>query len=235
MCIVTSGSWTNATLVAALQAHIAAEVGHYKGKCYAWDVVNEALNDDGSYRSDIFYRTIGEVYIAIAFAAAAAADSSAKLYYNDYNIEFPGVKSTAAQKLVSSLKAAGVKIDGIGLESHFVSGQTPSTKDQVSNMKAFTALGVEVAVTELDVRIALATKTTSPSSAELEQQSTDYQSTVAACLQVSECVGITVWDFDDTVRLLSIFIYLFTLTSPVFMGPIRRARLRSSSSLRSSQ
>lgn len=77
---MSSGTWTNSTLTAAIQAHIASEVGHYKGKCYAWDVVNEALNDDGTYRTSVFYNTMGTSYLPVAFAAAAAADPAAKLY-----------------------------------------------------------------------------------------------------------------------------------------------------------
>lgn len=77
---MSSGTWTNSTLAAAIQVHIASEVGHYKGKCYAWDVVNEALNDDGTYRTSVFYNTMGTSYLPVAFAAAAAADPAAKLY-----------------------------------------------------------------------------------------------------------------------------------------------------------
>lgn len=77
---MSSGTWTNSTLTTAIQAHIASEVGHYKGKCYAWDVVNEALNDDGTYRTSVFYNTMGTSYLPIAFAAAATADPAAKLY-----------------------------------------------------------------------------------------------------------------------------------------------------------
>lgn len=77
---VSSATWTNSTLTAAIQAHIASEVGHYKGKCYAWDVVNEALNDDGTWRTSVFYNTMGTSYLPVAFAAAAAADPAAKLY-----------------------------------------------------------------------------------------------------------------------------------------------------------
>ena len=191
---VTSDTWTNATLIAAMEAHITSEVTHYKGQCYAWDVVNEALNDDGTYRSNIFYQTIGPQYIAIAFKTAAAADPAAKLYYNDYNIESPGAKATAAQHIVSSLKAQGVKIDGVGLESHFIVGETPSQASQLANMKTFMALGVNVAVTELDVRFS----SLPPTTAGLAQQSADYASTVGACVAAGPgCVGITVWDFDD--------------------------------------
>jgi endo-1,4-beta-xylanase len=191
---VTSGTWTNATLTAALQNHITNVVTHYKGQCYAWDVVNEAFNEDGTYRTSIFYNTIGPEYIAIAFRAAAAADPSVKLYYNDYNIESAGGKSTAALNLVKSLQARGIKIDGVGLQAHFIVGSTPSRSAQVTNMKTFTALGVEVAVTELDVRFS----SLPPTTAGLTQQGIDYVSTIGACLDVgASCVGVTVWDFTD--------------------------------------
>lgn len=194
---VTSTQWTNETLTAMLQDHVTQEVTHYKGQCYAWDVVNEALNDNGTLQEDVFFNILGEDYIRIAFEAAAAADPSAKLYYNDFGIETAGAKSTGAQNIVKTLKAAGTKIDGVGLQSHFIAGSTPSKSSQVSNLQSFTSLGVEVAITELDIRIELPVTTSN-----LAQQSTDYQTTIDACLAVDGCVGITVWDFDDKVGIL---------------------------------
>ncbi|KAJ5503830.1 Glycoside hydrolase superfamily [Penicillium fimorum] len=189
---VSSGTWTNATLIAAMKNHITNVVTHYKGKCYAWDVANEALNEDGTYRDNVFYQTIGEAYLPIAFAAAAAADPDAKLYYNDYNIESPGAKSTGAQRIVKLVQQYGAKIDGVGLQAHFIVGSTPSQSAQVSNLAAITALGVEVAYTELDIRMTL------PSTAALlTKQSSDYQNTVAACMANAKCVGITIWDYTD--------------------------------------
>ncbi|KAJ5374497.1 Glycoside hydrolase superfamily [Penicillium concentricum] len=189
---VSSGTWTNATLIAAMKNHITNVVTHYKGKCYAWDVANEALNEDGTYRNSVFYQTIGEAYLPIAFAAAAAADPDAKLYYNDYNIESPGAKSTGAQRIVKLVQQYGAKIDGVGLQAHFIVGSTPSQSAQTSNLAAITALGVEVAYTELDIRMTL------PSTAALlAKQSTDYQNTVAACMANAKCVGITIWDYTD--------------------------------------
>ncbi|KAH7350522.1 glycoside hydrolase superfamily [Rhexocercosporidium sp. MPI-PUGE-AT-0058] len=189
---VTGGTWTAATLTAALQNHITNEVTHYKGQCFAWDVVNEALNDNGTFRNSVFFRVIGQDYIKIAFEAAAAADPDVKLYYNDFGTEFPGAKSNAAQAIVKSLKAVGAKIDGVGFQAHFVVGGTPSKATQIANMGAFTALGVEVAITELDIRMKL------PSTdALVAQQKKDYQTTSAACVALTGCIGITVWDFDD--------------------------------------
>jgi endo-1,4-beta-xylanase len=193
---VSSGTWTSETLTAVLTTHITTEVTHYKGQCYAWDVVNEALNDDtdATFRANVFYNTIGEDYIRIAFETAAAADPDAKLYYNDYSIESAGAKATAALNIVKSLKASGTKIDGVGFESHFIVGSTPSTAAIMSSMEAFIALGVEVAITELDIRMKLPSTT-----ALLTQQSIDYQNAVSACIAVADCVGVTVWDFDDKV------------------------------------
>lgn len=179
-------------MTAALKNHITNEVTHYKGKCYAWDVVNEAFNEDGTYRTDVFFNIIGPEYIPIAFEAAAAADPNVKLYYNDYNIEYSGAKATAALNLVKSLKSRGVKIDGVGFQSHFIVGSTPSLSDQTANLKTFTAQGVEVAYTELDIR-----HTSLPPSANAQtQQNTDYYNSVAACVAAG-CVGITIWDYTD--------------------------------------
>lgn len=133
----------------------------------------------------------------MAFKAAAdtikKCNLDVKLYYNDYGIESAGTKSTAAQNLVKELQSRKIQIDGMGLESHFTAGGTPDQSAQESNMNAFTALGIDVAVTELDVRIELPTNATN-----LEQQAQDYYSSVAACTNVKRCIGITVWDFDDT-------------------------------------
>ena len=191
---LTNGNWTNATLTAVLENHVTNLVTHWGTKCFHWDVVNEAFNDDGTYRSDLWYDTIGPAYIPIAFAAAAkAAPEGVKLYYNDYNIEYPGNKSTAAQNLVKELQAQNIRIDGVGLQSHFIVGQTPSQTSQEQNMAAFAALDVDVAITELDVRA-----TQLPASAEEQtQQRADYYSSVAACTNTERCVGVTLWDFVD--------------------------------------
>jgi endo-1,4-beta-xylanase len=184
-------SLPSASVKGAMETHITTEVNHYKGKLYAWDVVNEPFNDDGSLRQDVFYNAFGgSSYIADALRTARAADPAAKLYLNDYNIEGTGTKSNAMYSLVQSLLAQGVPIDGVGFESHFILGQVPSTMQ--ANMARFAALGVDVAVTELDDRIQLPA-----SSANLTQQANDYATVVRDCLAVSRCVGVTQWGVGD--------------------------------------
>jgi endo-1,4-beta-xylanase len=174
----------------AMESHITTEVSHYKGQIYAWDVVNELFNGDGSFVNDVFYQAMGSGYIADALRTAHAADPGAQLYLNDYNIEGENAKSNAMYSLVQSLLAQGVPVNGVGLESHFILGQVPSS--MLANMQRFAALGVNVAVTELDDRIQLPATT-----ANLNQQATDYATVVRDCLQVSRCVGVSQWGVGD--------------------------------------
>ncbi|KAF4571538.1 hypothetical protein EYR36_008878 [Pleurotus pulmonarius] len=156
----------------------------------AWDVVNEAFNDDGTFRTSVFYTTLGSSYIATAFHAARAADPDAKLYINDYNIDGLGAKSTAMTNLVAQLKADGVPVDGIGIQGHLIVGAVPNNLQ--ANFEQFAALGVEIAITELDIRLTL------PVTPEkLAQQQADYQKVIAACAAVPACVGVTIWDWTD--------------------------------------
>ncbi len=174
----------------AMEAHITTEATHYKGEVYAWDVVNEPFNEDGTLRHDVFYNAMGTGYLADAIRTAHNADPNAKLYLNDYNIEGENAKSNGMYSLAQSLLAQGVPLNGIGLESHFIAGQVPSTLQ--ANMQRFAALGLDVAVTELDDRVQLPA-----TSGELQQQATDYSNIVKACLAVTRCVGISQWGVGD--------------------------------------
>ncbi|WP_435138097.1 endo-1,4-beta-xylanase, partial [Actinacidiphila sp. bgisy144] len=174
----------------AMDAHITTEVNHYKGQIYAWDVVNEPFNGDGSFVNDVFYQAMGQNYFAEALRTAHAADPSARLYINDYGIEGENAKSNAMYNLAKSLLAQGVPLGGIGFESHFIVGQVPS--DFQANMQRFANLGLDVAVTELDDRIQLPAST-----ANLQQQATDYGNVTKDCLAVARCVGISQWGVDD--------------------------------------
>ena len=173
-----------------MESHITTEATHYKGKVYAWDVINEPFNEDGTLRQDAFFKAMGTGYLADAIRTAHAADPNAKLYINDYNIEGENAKSNALYSIAQSMVSQGVPLGGIGLESHFIVGQVPSS--MLANMQRFAALGLDVAVTELDDRIPLPA-----SSANLQQQATDYRTVVTDCLSVSRCVGVSQWGVDD--------------------------------------
>ncbi|OCL12461.1 glycoside hydrolase family 10 protein [Glonium stellatum] len=190
---LTGTNYTKSELISILENHIAHEVKHYYGQCYAWDVVNEALNEDGTLRSDLWLTTIGPEYLELAFEFAAKYVSpGTKLYYNDYNIETINNKSLAVVSLIKSFKKKGIRIDGVGLQSHFTAGSSPSYDQQVANMAQFTSLDVEVAITELDVRVNLPDDATKEA-----QQASDYANAVKACKDTDGCVGVTVWDFYD--------------------------------------
>ncbi len=134
-----------------MKEHIEKVAGRYAGKIGSWDVVNEALNEDGTYRNSVFYQKLGKTYIEDAFLLAAKADPTAKLYYNDYNIEKPA-KRAGAIAIIKELKSKGIKIDGVGIQGHW-SVNTLDLAEIEEAILAFSALGVEVAFTELDLTV----------------------------------------------------------------------------------
>lgn len=131
--------------------HINTVVGRYKGRVYSWDVVNEALEDDGQLRRSIFLEKLGENYIVDAFRLVQQADPNAKLYYNDYNIEQPK-KRAAVVAMVKQIKAAGVRIDGIGIQGHWRYDAVP-LKHIEESIQAFASIGLETMITELDLSV----------------------------------------------------------------------------------
>ena len=131
--------------------HIKTVVGHFKGKVFGWDVVNEAIEDDGSFRKSPYYNLLGEEFIEIAFRTAHEADPDAELYYNDYSMSKPE-KREAVCRLVKRLKEKGLRIDGVGMQSH--NGlDYPDLKDYEKSIDAFAACGVKVLITELDINV----------------------------------------------------------------------------------
>ncbi|KAF3179779.1 hypothetical protein TWF225_007453 [Orbilia oligospora] len=189
---VTTGSWNATTLKAVLENHVTQVATHFKGKMFHWDVVNEAFNEDGTFRNSIFYQILGESYIEIALRAAAAADPAAKLYINDYNVEGVNAKSTALLNLFKRLKAAGVPVHGLGLQGHLISGQVPT--DIETNLNRMAAAGAEIAITELDIRMNVPPANQTAADAQLAK---DYETVTKACKVTGRCVGITVWNFTD--------------------------------------
>jgi len=175
----------------AMEDHVRTQAEHYRGRVFAWDVVNEAVDDDGSRRDDSpFQQTLGDGYIADAFRVAHEADPDAQLCYNDYDIEGVNAKSDGVYALVKELLADDVPIHCVGLQGHLTAGKLPD--DIQENIKRFVDLGVSVRITELDIRVE------TPSSEEaLAQQAEDYAAVATACLAVENCLGLTVWGVTD--------------------------------------
>jgi endo-1,4-beta-xylanase len=142
---------TREQLLERMRDHIHTVVGRYKGRIQGWDVVNEALNEDGSMRESPWYRIIGEDYLEHAFRFAHEADPAAELYYNDYSLE-NAPKRNGAVRLVQSLQRAGAPIHGLGTQLH---GRIewPSAAQVDSTIAAFAATGLKVMVTELDIDV----------------------------------------------------------------------------------
>ena len=139
------------TLLKRLKNHIETVVGRYKGRIQSWDVVNEALNEDGSLRNSKWRQIIGDDLIEKAFEYAHAADPDAELYYNDYNLYAPQ-KRAGAVRIVRQLKAKGLRIDGVGMQGHYSLGY-PDLKEVEDSIIAYAAEGVKVMITELDVSV----------------------------------------------------------------------------------
>lgn len=138
-------------MIRRMKDHIFALVGRYKGRVRSWDVVNEAILDDGSFRKSKFYEIIGEDYIRLAFEFAHEADPEAGLYYNDYSLANPA-KRTGVAALVRRLQDQGVKIDGIGMQGH-IGLAYPSVGEFEKSILAFAELGVKVMITEFDITV----------------------------------------------------------------------------------
>ncbi|MFB9238056.1 endo-1,4-beta-xylanase [Plantactinospora siamensis] len=168
----------------AMINHITNVAGHYKGKIYAWDVVNEAFADGGGGgRRDSNLQRTGNDWIEVAFRTARAADPGAKLCYNDYNTDdWNQAKTQGVYNMVKDFKARGVPIDCVGFQSH-LNNQSPYPSNYRTTLSNFAALGVEVQITELDIE---------------QANTTWYRNVTSDCLAVAACAGITVWGIRDS-------------------------------------
>ncbi len=142
---------TREVLIERMRNHITTVVTRYKGKVHGWDVVNEAILDDGSWRKSKFYEIIGEEYVKLAFEFAHQADPDAELYYNDYSMAHEG-KRNGTISMVKELQKQGVRIDGIGMQGHMIM-DFPTFDAFEQSIIAFSELGVKVMITELDLSI----------------------------------------------------------------------------------
>jgi len=138
-------------MIERMKNHINTVVGRYKGRIKGWDVVNEAIMEDGSMRNSKFRQIVGDDFIKLAFQFAHEADPEAELYYNDYNEWYPG-KRDAIVQMIRDLKADGIRIDGIGMQGH-IGMESPSLEDYEAAIVAYANEGMKVMVTELDMSI----------------------------------------------------------------------------------
>jgi endo-1,4-beta-xylanase len=186
---IVNGEWTKETLSVALEDHIRTVVGRYQGKILYWDVVNEAV-EAGGLRDTLWLRTLGPEYLDIAFRWAHAADPEARLFYNDYGTEGLGAKSDQVYELVKGMLERGVPIHGVGLQLHIAVGSIPYGLQ--ANMQRLADLGLEVHITELDVRI-----DGQVNEAKLQKQAATYRQVMEACLNVEGCTAYILWGFTD--------------------------------------
>jgi endo-1,4-beta-xylanase len=188
---------SNADASAALENHIKTVVGRYKGKIAEWDVVNEALNDDGTLRDSVWKTKLGNDYIAQAFTWAHEADPAAKLYYNEYSAESRDLdgngttgraaKSDAVLAMVKDFKSRGIPIDGVGLQTHSA-GLYPGTGTDIKeNIQRLAAAGVKSEITELDT-INIGDETA---------KANRYGDIGKGCYDSGACTGVTTWGLYD--------------------------------------
>lgn len=189
---VTQGTFTRDEAIEILRQHISTVAGRYRGRVWAWDVVNEAVLDDGTPRvASFWYRTIGPDYVEMAFRFAHEADPDALLYYNDYDAEGMNPKSDGVYALVRDLKAKGVPIDGVGWQMHVENGFRIGDEHR-ANARRLVALGLELSVTELDVRVRLPA-----TAASLATQATTYRDITSFCLTEPGFTALLTWGFTD--------------------------------------
>lgn len=191
---VTQAATSRAALMAVLRQHIFTVVSHYRNQVNIWDVVNEAVNDDGTLRNSLWLQVIGPDYIDWAFRWAHEANPQAQLYYNDYGGEGLGQKADAVYNLVKGLLQRGVPINGVGLQMHVSIDAYPKPQDVLANMQRLAALGLKVQITEMDVEIQ---GDTHPLAQKLTLQAQVYRVMLGVCLSVPNCTAFVMWGFTD--------------------------------------
>lgn len=191
---LVNGKPTRSELVEILVSHVRRVVGRYAGRIAGWDVVNEAVAPDGSLRDNIWLRTIGPEYLEMAFAAARAADPGAQLFYNDYGIEATDQHMDAVYELLRELRRRQVPVDGVGLQMHLTLDHLSAIHKLPALLKRFAGLGLQLALTEFDVRMKVAGE---PTPAQLADQATAYREVLRACMAEPGCTTLVMWGFTD--------------------------------------
>jgi len=198
------GNYTSGELAQILEKHIKTVVGHYRGKIFAWDVVNEAFDElqPGKLRSTIWrdqpgigLAGNGSSYIERCFRWAHEADPQALLFYNEAGAEVVNPKSDAIYAMVRDFRQRGVPLDGVGLQMH-IENLRADVASISANIKRFTALGVQVHITEMDVALPV-DQSGNPRPEDLQKQADIYREVATACLSQPGCRAIQTWGFTD--------------------------------------
>lgn len=200
---LTDGHFTSDQLSRLLHEHIATVMKHYAGEVFAWDVVNEALDENGRFKDSMWYNMPGiglagknSAYVEQAFRWAHEADPKALLFYNDNGAEAFGRKSDAVYAMLKDFKQRGVPIDGVGMQMH-ITGTDVDTAPIEANIARLGALGLQIHITELDVSLPVDAVTNLATHDDLERQADVYRRIVHTCLQNHACSAIQTWGFTD--------------------------------------
>jgi len=191
---VRNGSWTRTSLLAVMTEHITRVLNHYRGRVSTWDVVNEALADDGSMRDCIWNRVIGGDWVEQAFRIARSVDPNVRLLYNEVRADVPNAKYEALLAMAGDFKSRGVPLDGVGLQFH-LSENHPAQAQMEEAIRRLGELGLDVHISELDVPIWYLGPPTIPERLALQPEI--YRRVAAACQAQPACFRITTWGFTD--------------------------------------
>lgn len=196
---VTEGT-TDEEILNILETHIKTVAGRYKGRIYAWDVVNEPISDEGEFVNSSLYKRLGEKYIELSFKWAKEADPNAKLFLNDWGSDSINKRSDKLYEIVKDLIAKGVPIDGVGFQMHLGLGdcKTSHTVPEMSsireNFTRFANLGLEIHITEMDIQINYGGGTEEE---KLKEQAEAYKNILETALEFPNFKALVVWGVND--------------------------------------
>ncbi len=201
---LVKGGFTPAQMSELLREHITKVMRHYRGKVFAWDVVNEVFLADGSVEPSVWYDQPGiglagkgTAYVERAFRWARAADRDALLFYNDYDTEGLNPKSDAVYAMLKDFKRRGVPVDGVGIQAHIMDLKAEDLATIDENLARLAALGLQIHITELDVGLPTDAAGRLVDEASLRRQADIYRRIADACLRQPKCTAFQTWGFTD--------------------------------------
>ena len=201
---LVKGNFTPARMSGLLREHIGRVMRHYRGRVFAWDVVNEVFLADGTVEPSVWYdqpgiglKGKGTAYVERAFRWARAADPDALLFYNDYDTEGVNPKSDAVYAMVKDFRARGVPIDGVGIQAHIVDLEAKDLDTLEANLARLAALGLQIHITEMDVGLPVGADGRAADEATLRRQAEIYRRVADACLRQPRCTAFQTWGFTD--------------------------------------